>query len=882
MKGVIKMAKKKFLWNNFSYEFIHSIVYGNETPVALQPKIQYKENECEFLIPYINRICSYPDEAFIRKYRKVIEDYFLDGTNHLVQVVKRLERLNYGGINSEHENMLFQLRQKKMTQTLCDVYLSEIRLAGKEVYDEESMFRFPKTIDLTIAGNDTESLLYNYQEDAIVALNKYYLEEDKQSGILSMPTGSGKTRTSVCFLLHDMISKGYQVIWLCHRFMLIEQAAEQFYRFAPIIKDGNEDKEQFKIVCVSGKHASVRALQKDDDLIVASVKSLCNNTMYLSDILSKKVIIVVDEAHHTSAKSYKRIIKAIRDKRPEAKLLGLTATPVRLTEKATIDLMHIFDNKIIYSVAMSKLIADGTLATPNYIPVETNMDIESIIELDEREYIQKWGELPETLVEKVAKTNERNDIIVDEYVHNREKYGKTIIFALNAIHCDTLNELFHQKGIRSGYVYTLAGDAENQRTIDRFYHNDMKDGIDVLININILTEGSDIPDIQTVFLTRPTTSDVLLMQMVGRGMRGSGCGGTDMVNIVDFCDKWSSITSWLNPQIFFGEETPGYEENIHYSRQNNFIPFDAIRDIVKGITYKGEYSDSRQSTLPIGWYDVIDEEGNDIKVLVFENQLSGYEKFKDEFMEYLDLEGVTAKELLTKYFKTFGMLPKESELGSILYYIKQERAFPELEKFDVRKQIEPFSLSEKIRQDNLGFLDIEKMIQDTYSQNKQIILSLYGSFEYYKKRIFACMMFPKGIIPIGTYIEEIDKEVYQLSTEPLEESINELLSEVVAEQAEHFPADFIKPEIYWTEKPVGSYFGMYYHDYNMIYINSLLNSVSIPKEVVKYVIYHECLHQEFKGHPREFRVKERLYPKFQEYENFLDYKLQDFDVKEAM
>ena len=877
------MAKRDFFWNNFSYAFIRGIVYGKETPVKLQPRVEYKENDCEFLIPHMNRICPYPDEAFVRKYRKVIEDYFLNGSNHLIQVVKKLERINYGGITlGQNDDMLFQLRQKRMTQTLCDAYLSEIRLTGKTVYDDgESLFRVPKTLDLTVAGRDTVSL-YPYQREAVDAMNQYYLEEDEHSGILSMPTGSGKTRTSVYYLLHDMVSKGYQVIWLCHRSMLIEQAAEQFYKFAPIIKDENDNMEQFKIVCISSKHASVRALQEDDNLIVASVQSLCNNTVYLPNILAEKVIIVVDEAHHALAPSYRRIIKSVRQIRPNAKLLGLTATPVRLTEKATGKLMSIFDNKIIYSVVMSKLIADGTLAKPQYIPRETNMDIETMIELDERKYIQKWGEFPESLVEKVAKTNERNELIIDEYVRHQEQYGKTIIFALNAIHCDTLNEMFRKKGIRSGYVYTMIGDAENQRTIDRFRNNDREDGIDVLININILTEGSDIPDIQTVFLTRPTTSDVLLMQMVGRGMRGSGCGGTDTVNIVDFCDKWSSITSWLNPKMFFGTEEPDDEEITYGSKQIELIPMDAIRDIVKGITYKGEFEELRNSTLPVGWYDVIDEYGNDVKVLVFENQLSGYELFEKDCAIYFDAENVTGHSLLTKYFKTFGMLPEEDELENIFYFIKQEKTFPVLERFDVRDQIEPFILSEKIKQSKAAWGDSMKMIEETFSQHKQMILSLYGSFEYYKKRISDCLFFPKGIVPLGTQIEEVDKSVYQISAEPLEEDIEELLTEVIAEQLDNFQADFIRPEIYWTDSPVGSYFGIYYHEKNLIYINALLNSASIPKEVVKFVIYHECLHQEFKGHPKAFREKERRYPEFQKHENFLDYTLRDFDVREAM
>lgn len=868
------MAGKTFSWENFAYTFIKAIVYSKETPVRLQPKTMYEEKDFDFLIPYINRICRCPDDGFVRKYRKVIEDYFLDGTNHLIQVVKKLERLNYGGIKpGNNEDMLFALRQKEMTQTLCDAYRNEIHAAGLCIIDnEESMFRVPKTLDLTIAEGD-DVPLYSYQEKAVTAMNQYFLSEDKNSAILSMPTGSGKTRTSVYYLLHDMISKGYQVIWLCHRSMLIEQAAEQFYKFAPLIKENNRDMKQFKMVCVSGKHANVRALEESDNLIIASVQSLCNNTIYLPNILSEKVMIVVDEAHHTLAPSYRRIIKVIREKRPDAKLLGLTATPVRTTEKATGQLMKIFDNKIVFSITMSDLIANGTLAKPQYIPMQTDFDIETIIDLDERKYIQKWGEFPESLITKVAKTNERNDIIVNEYARNKEKYGKTIIFALNAIHCDSLNEALKKKGIRSGYVYTLIGDAENQRTIDKFRNNEL----DVLININILTEGSDIPDIQTVFLTRPTTSDVLLMQMVGRGMRGSGCGGTETVNIVDFCDKWSSITSWLNPKFLFGEEDA--DEDIVASRteQGSLIPMDAIRDIVKGITYKGEFSEVRNSTLPAGWFDVIDEDGNDSKVLVFENQLKGYRDFENEFQLYLDDANISGRNLVTKYFKSFGMLPGENEMDDMLRHIKQEKEFPELHTFDVRDQIEPFALSERIKKNDMTYTATMKCIQEIFEQHKRLILSLYGSFEYYKKRVLDCMMFPKGIVPVGTQIEEVDKQIFHLSKEPLHESIEELLTEVIKENSEHFKKDFVRPEIHWTDRPVGSYYGMFYHDYNMIYINSLLNSESVPKEVVKFVIYHECLHQEFVGHSKEFRDKEHKYKDFQKQEYFLDYILRDFD-----
>ena len=93
------MSKKRFTWENFPYDFLKAIAYGKETPARLRPRNVYEEKDVEFLIPHISYICGYPDDYFVRKYRKSIEDYFLNGSNHLIQVVRRLERLNYGGIH---------------------------------------------------------------------------------------------------------------------------------------------------------------------------------------------------------------------------------------------------------------------------------------------------------------------------------------------------------------------------------------------------------------------------------------------------------------------------------------------------------------------------------------------------------------------------------------------------------------------------------------------------------------------------------------------------------------------------------------------------------------------------------------------------------------
>ena len=196
------MAKKIFWWGHFEIAFIKAIVYGKNTPVSKRPTIDYPE--MDYLMPYIDDICEYPNEAFVRRYRKEIEDYFLNGSNHLVNIVRRLEKMHYGGCKlGTNEEMIFTLRQKRMTQTLLDCYVQELRIAGKKMEEvTDSLFAYPRTIDLTVASGDSISL-YSYQENAVKHMKRYFFEEGHKSGILTMPTGSGKTRTSVYFLLKE-------------------------------------------------------------------------------------------------------------------------------------------------------------------------------------------------------------------------------------------------------------------------------------------------------------------------------------------------------------------------------------------------------------------------------------------------------------------------------------------------------------------------------------------------------------------------------------------------------------------------------------------------------------------------------------------------------
>ena len=198
-------------------------------------------------------------------------------------------------------------------------------------------------------------------------------------------------------------------------------------------------------------------------------------------------------------------------------------------------------------------------------------------------------------------------------------------------------------------VYLVPGTGKitiNKRDIDEYFGLDTLKVIvrqplvatetegkfDVLVNVNIMTEGSDVPDIETVFLTRPTQSEGLLMQMIGRGMRGIQAGGTEKVNLVDFNDKWTVFNKWLNPKWLFAEideneeteeEQAQAETAISEEEQEEIYSWELCKEAYNILSAKAMTYNSLV-TLPPCWYSLIDEDGYDYTLLVFEDQLKGY------------------------------------------------------------------------------------------------------------------------------------------------------------------------------------------------------------------------------------------------------------------
>lgn len=856
----------RFTWNNFDEEFISSIVYNDKTKKELKPS--RKTDDKDMLIPTMEKIAPYPTKEFVITYRVDIEFKLLTKQPELVEKIYKNQTSSK---STNYRSMLNELSKMRLGATLLGSYISALCEigSGDYEYEEQSRFAQPITIDLTTSiANDVP--LYDFQKDAVQKLNDNLIANNNASGMLVMPTGSGKTRTATYFLLKNMISKGYQVVWLTHRHMLIDQTAESFYNFAPLVKILNPKAKILKMASISGEHSTIKATEKDDNVMVISVQSVCRSLDYLKTVLAKKVIIVVDEAHHTVAMSYRKTIDYIRKIRKDAKLLGLTATPVRGTDIESKYLLQLFENNIIFDISMSELITKQILANPNFERIETNTDFETIISIDEAKLIKKYGEIPPTLADKIAHSSRRNKAIVDTYMKNRERYGKTIMFALNAFHCYTLCQELKNKGVSCDYIYS--GNKDNGAKIRRFKDNEFE----VLININILTEGSDVPDIQTVFLTRPTQSEGLLMQMIGRGMRGKLAGGTETVTIVDFCDKWDTFNKWLNPEWLIGPVDVPTDVVIEYEPVKKIIiPWGLIGEIYKGISFKGDNAVARSLALPVGWYPLLDEDGNDYTMFVWKEQLKGFENIVKDSKEIVENTSITLEDVINKYFPGFEMPPSKNDVDLFLNNLINNDTEPRMFSFENRENIDPTILGPLFKEQNIGIGDLEDKTQEIFDANEDMIKNIYGDFENYYSRIIDCIKYQGGRILSDATITEIAVELLPYKIEQTY-NLNELVNEVINEM---FGGEYEGIEsVEWTDKPYSSFYGKYFIG-GIIRINKLLDSPQVDKEVVKFVIYHELLHRDYFKHDKAFYAQEHKYPDYTEHNRFLDYEIGNYKLE---
>lgn len=363
-------------------------------------------------------------------------------------------------------------------------------------------FGFQHKINFNDLNPYRDKTLRDYQIEGKAKI--YQMWTQMRSIMYQMPTGTGKTKLFVS-IARDLFDWGAQrktavkILFLAHRIELLDQISENL---------------GIKYNLAHAMIASQNREQKNYPLQIASVQTLIRRLDRWAD--KDFDVIIIDEAHHVKADSYKKILRAF----PRAKVLGVTATPYRMSHES---FRPEFD-ELITSAPVAKFIKDKWLCDYEYYSIRP----ESRIQMDINS-ISRFALDGDYLDEAAADILDKDEIragIVSTY----ERYAKGkkgIIYTITKAHNVHICSQFIAKGYKA-----VAIDDKTPAETRKQYVDDFRRGkIEIICNVNIFSEGFDCPDLEFIQLARPTKSLSMYLQQVGRGLRLAE--GKDKLIILD-------------------------------------------------------------------------------------------------------------------------------------------------------------------------------------------------------------------------------------------------------------------------------------------------------------------------------------------------------------
>lgn len=670
---------------------------------------------------------------------------------------------------------------------------------------------------------------YEHQKEAMRCLDKINLEPS-YSTLVVLPTGGGKTYTASVWLLRNAIDKKKKILWIAHRQMLLDQAAESFEKFAYTEVIPHISSFCFRIISGSSSHDRTSNIRPEDNLLIVSKDSIGRNLDRLYRWLKgeTELYLIIDEAHHSTAKTYRRIIEYVKSKIPNLKLIGLTATPFRTAENEQGLLAHIYsdgikdgkpvhgDIGITYQIGLKELINRRILAKPIFESFYTDEEYGEALGVDAWESIQHLDILPDEIAREMADSAARNKLIVETYKAKQSEYGQTILFAVNVIHAIQLAAMFKKAGIPADFIVSSVKDSITGVTVSREDNerklNDYRDGkLQVLINVNILTEGVDLPKTKTVFLARPTVSSILMTQMVGRALRGTAAGGTSSAYIVSFIDHWNEHIAWVNPESLF-EGNNDFHDTVA-ERAKHDLRMIAISKIEEFASILDDSVDTSalekvpfQQRIPIGMYafSYLEENGMDhaYQVMVYNSTQNAYSQLMDSLPslfasfgateEYLSDEQLHAMERQCRDSFFCGELvpPYEPrDVWNILKYYAQYEVAPQFYTFAEvdRSKLDVTAIAQYIWDQDMGQRKKTEYIDSIWDSSDDNMLKLFfGRKLYFLRQLDIELM----KISHSTDLYEEQEHNVKFGTRALEDltlyeigKINPLLEKQLRDQA---------------------------------------------------------------------------------------------------
>lgn len=439
-----------------------------------------------------------------------------------------------------------------------------------------------------------EIKLFDYQEDMKERIEKALRLH--RSVMAQMPTGTGKTYLLTAVIDSFVSNNPKEKVWIvAHRRELVSQIDETVRKF-----------HSYSASNTSSLLSSVKAM---------SIQWLMR---HYDEIEEEPGMIVIDEAHHALAKTYKEMWERF----PKAKFLGLTATPCRLNGKGFTDLFDV----LVQSWGVPEFISKGRLATYDFVSIKSDGVTQRLIDS-----LQKRGADGDYQNKEMDMLLNKKPSIERLY-QSLEEYGKDrkgIVYAINISHAQKITKLYQEHGVKAIAIDSKTPAVERQQDIEAFKKGD----IQVLVNVDIFSEGFDCPDVEFVQLARPTLSLAKYLQMVGRGLRVANgkknCVIIDNVGLYRVFGLPSQVWNWnamFEGKLKVGKkkETPKEREfflmneeqdDIQIHQDSEMMMVMSHEELLQTLQYR-EFVDSKGEfaiiKLPDGKMTVVNRQGEQV------------------------------------------------------------------------------------------------------------------------------------------------------------------------------------------------------------------------------------------------------------------------------
>ena len=368
-------------------------------------------------------------------------------------------------------------------------------------------------------------------------------------GMVSMPTGSGKTRVAVQSIVEAIRDGEYRggVLWIADRGELCEQAVEAWRE---VWASEGSQKKRLRISRMW--ESQLRPLPSSEmHVIVASIQTLyarTQNQPAAYEFLGDFDLVVFDEAHRSITPTSTSVMEEVGltrwQRQREPILLGLTATPYRgHDESETRRLVNRYSGNRLDAGAFASDNPEAVIRELQSMQVLARADHATIAGGDFRltahdlRQQQRQGRnypwLPASVEERISNDTVRTQRIIAEYFDRIGPDWPTLIFATSVEHSKTVAALLTARGVKARAVSGETDNATRRRVVEEFRSGEVK----ALVNFNVFREGFDAPKTRAIIVARPVYSPNLYFQMIGRGLRGVENGGNDRCLILNVQDN---------------------------------------------------------------------------------------------------------------------------------------------------------------------------------------------------------------------------------------------------------------------------------------------------------------------------------------------------------